>query len=157
MLSLYHLRHHLSSQILTCIEPFRVLLSFSSLFFTGSNMCLVVGLGFASSIIKSFEIVDLRAQPKVACTFPPSFPIDALRAISLVDPSSRLCICGGRQSTTQYNNQCYCQQNGTWVEGLNMLEKRYFAGVSRITFSNGTQVKTTSVSFYRSGVLARLI
>ena len=120
--------------------------------FSGGNMCMAVGLGLTSAIIRGFEIVDLRGQPQSACTSPPDFPIDAPRAISLVEPSGRLCVCGGRQSTTMYNNQCYCQQSGSWVNDLNMLEKRYFAGISKVTFSNGTQVNMNIFIYFEQNI-----
>ena len=111
--------------------------------FLGGNQCLVVGLGISgfSRELRSFEIVDLRSlATKPSCSAPPLFPILAPRAISLVDSNGRLGVCGGRQSTTQYNNQCYFLENGKWEEKPNMLEKRYFAGVSTVTFSNGAKL-----------------
>lgn len=100
---------------------------------------MLVGLGMRGTdlSLRSFEVVDLRSQPRPTCSPPPALPIDMFRAVALVDASGRLGVCGGRQSLSTYNNQCYFLQNGVWQASHNMLEKRYFAGISTVTLSSG--------------------
>ena len=40
-----------------------------------------------------------------------------------------------------YNNECNTYINGVWTNSYNLTEARYFAGMSRVTLSNGTTLQ----------------